>query len=315
MRLPLVVTSSLNAFRAAAALLTTVFGMFALAVSLNGRQTLPEPRFEVVSVKHNTSGASLLTNRRSAGRVEMSNITLEALVLEAFGIPQNVARHLVVGGVIDPATNCTRHCSTKQEVLSARFDISATFPEDTPSGVTPLMVRTLLADRFKLKAHLERREIPLYALTLAREGQLGPQLYRSTHNCAQWDEARKNAPRGQPPAQPADRQGRPLCQAGPFVRTDPGAYVRRGAGNFSVLVSQIRGDMDRLIIDRTGLTGLFEWELRSEVPGLRALVRDFESTAPSIDIALREQLGLQLARTTGLYEMLVIESVQMPSAN
>ena len=73
---------------------------------------------------------------------------------------------------------------------SARFDITATYPADAArdrQDDARAMLRTLLADRFGLKTHREMRELPIYALVMARkDGALGPQLVRSTIDCEQW---------------------------------------------------------------------------------------------------------------------------------
>src|SRR6187397_2116622 len=73
---------------------------------------------------------------------------------------------------------------------SASFDITATFPADPPRTEDDrrAMLRALLADRFGLKTHREKRELPIYALVMARkDGALGPQMVRSTIDCEQWN--------------------------------------------------------------------------------------------------------------------------------
>ena len=163
-----------------------------------------------------------------------------------------------------------------------------------------------------MNAHLETREIPVYALTVARDGQLGPQIRRSVQDCAAWLRGKRD---GKSLPEPTDPQGLPLCSAGQMDRLSERIMVRRWIGEFSLLVNSIRGDLDRPIVDRTGLTGNFEWNLTTEWPGFRALDPDFPYKAPSLDVALSEQLGLRLVRSTEPLQVLVIESVAMPTVN
>lgn len=68
---------------------------------------------------------------------------------------------------------------------SERYDIVATMPTDADASQLGLMLRSLLAERFMMRAHMETREQPVYALAMARsDGRLGPQLRRSVVDCA-----------------------------------------------------------------------------------------------------------------------------------
>src|SRR3982751_1894338 len=75
------------------------------------------------------------------------------------------------------------------DLLAAKFDIAAKAPGSAPIGKElPQLLRSLLADRFKLKAHTEPRELPLYDLVLARsDGRPGPNLKPSTSECSKAD--------------------------------------------------------------------------------------------------------------------------------
>ena len=76
-------------------------------------------------------------------------------------------------------------------------------------------------------------------------------------------------------------------------------YVRKSAGDFSTLVNSFRGDVRFLIVDRTGLTGNFEWDLTYAMPGFGELSGNRKQNAPFLEDALQEQLGLRLVRSTG----------------
>ena len=286
----------------------------AAAQELAGRQAAPS--FEVASVRQNTTGDRESSARWfPGGRFVAVNARLDHLVLEAFGIHPGLAHVLVEGG-IRPEMRCLRGCSSRDEILSARFDIQATTPGDVPVAQQPLVLRALLEGRFKLKARLEKRDAPVYALTVAREGRLGPQLRPSSHDCGVFAKQRSEArSRGAAaPPMPIGSDGKPLC-LGPMdlSRMSEFVYVRKSAGPLFNLVSGIRGDLPLPLIDRTGLTGNFEWELTSAMPASP----DFKvnPNVPSLDVALREQLGLRLMRVTEPLEKLVIESVAMPTQN
>jgi uncharacterized protein (TIGR03435 family) len=175
------------------------------------------------------------------------------------------------------------------------------------------MLRTLLTERFNLRARMETREIPVYALTVAREGQLGPQLRPSNYSCVAWFQALRAAAPGVEVSEPRDANGRSWCT---LNRDYSQPYVRKEwyAGDLAALAAQIQdGIVDRLVVDRTGLTGNFEWELASALRLEDG--RLFEAEAPPMENAVTEQLGLRLVPQTAPYEVLVIESVEMPTAN
>ena len=109
------------------------------------------PAFEAASVKPNTTGAMGSRSNGSEGQVVMSNQTLKRLIERAYSVKPFQ--------VIGP--------SWMEDV---RFDIAAKYPPDTKYEDRPLMLRTLLEDRFKLAAHLESREAPGYALVTAKGG-------------------------------------------------------------------------------------------------------------------------------------------------
>jgi uncharacterized protein (TIGR03435 family) len=262
-----------------------------------------------------------------AGRYSTINQSLYSLILEAYDLPQvTVMFALFVGGrtFAPPRRDdrCDRNCSSTSQILNAHFDIIATLPQGVPSTqqfVRP-MLRTLLEERFQLRTRRETRDIPVYALRVATPGKLGPKLRPSSADCRAWAAARSAARQeaertGAPlasPAEPKSIQGAPLCTA-PSLMGPDGLGIR-GAGVLADLVSNIQR-MERPIVDRTGLTGTFEWELISGIrldgPNGQWIPPD----APPLDTALRDQLGLRLEAQTAQSEALIIDSVRMPSEN
>src|SRR5262245_17945120 len=138
-------------------------------------QSPAAPAFEVASVKPSDPNAatgfmgSVPSMRpQGTGGIAVSNMPFRLLVRMAYGVQD----FQLIGG---PAWQ------------SNKFDITAKAPEGTAKGTPDLlpMMKTLLADRFKLKTHTEKRELPVYALVLARsDGKLGPDIKPSSSDCS-----------------------------------------------------------------------------------------------------------------------------------
>src|SRR6185503_18817252 len=126
----------------------------------------PHLQFDVASVKTNKSGPTMMMMRTLPTSFNVTNVPLRLLISQAY----RLSAYQMVGA---PAW-----------LDSERFDIVAKSPEGSRPDQTMLMLRGLLADRFKLKVHGETRETQVYALTLARsDGRLGPKLSKSTDDC------------------------------------------------------------------------------------------------------------------------------------
>ena len=245
------------------------------------------PAFEVASVRPNTSGSGTISSRTlPGGRFEAINIPVIQLVQSAY----QLRAFQIVGA---PAW------------LSDRYDVVAKaegeFPPNTPGtiGAVPLMLQSLLADRFDLVAHKETRDMDIYALVRARaDGQLGPRFRPSSLDCeAVWRTGVKPPP---PPPVPGMRQVQPCgMRAG-------GGNLVASAATLEVLTGNLSGATSRIVEDRTGLTGRFDIDLSwaSDVSA--------DTTQPSIFTALQEQLGLKLESTRAPVEILVIDSISRP---
>ena len=169
----------------------------------------------------------------------------------------------------------------------------------TPTDIWP-MLRTLLAERFGLKARIVQREMAAFSLVRAREdGTLGPDLERSTADCGM--------PRG--------------CGVAPFGRN--GGFAMRATGqSMAVLTRLISQALGQPVLDRTGLEGAYDFELAFDTSDLAAraaqsgLIPPGVATTPSdnppLATALQEQLGLKLERQRAPIEVVVIEAATMP---
>src|SRR4030095_16435208 len=157
-----------------------------------------ELAFDVASVKENTSGSGAGgIAPPTPGRWRITNTPLRFIVLEAFDLRD----HELIG--------------SPEWTESTPFDITATYsPEPALTRQdTRAMLRTLLADRFGLKTHREKRELPIYALVMARnDGALGPQMVRSTIDCEQWIAEKRPRIGAGSPSSVAPGGKRPVCQ-------------------------------------------------------------------------------------------------------
>jgi uncharacterized protein (TIGR03435 family) len=181
-----------------------------------------------------------------------------------------------------------------------RFDIVAragAVPPAPPaaSNLEMLMLRTLLEDRFALTVRRETREMQVYELVLARrDGRLGPQLRRSQFDCT---------PQPTVAAQPQ-------CTR----RNGPGLTAAVGQP-VSAFLFFLTGQLQRAVIDRTGLTGTWDIELTFSPDGPGAPAATPQDSGASLFTALQEQLGLRLEPSTGPLQVLVVDRIDRPSDN
>lgn len=256
-----------------------------LEKSAQGIDAVVKPvEFEVVSVRqHNADDG----NRRWMGTpdgINATNIQLQAMAAGAYGIKMD----LVSGG---PSWMDTLGFDVQAKVAGS--DIEA-FKKITPEQRN-LMLRALLADRFQLKAHVETKTLPVYELVVAKGG-----LKMKT--------AAPETP--DPDAKPGDPP-----KNGGGMSMSPGnleahKYV------FSSLADQLGYIVQRTVVDKTDLTGKYDFTLKWTPEGQMAGVgTGQDDSAPSIFTALQEQLGLKLVPSKGPVQTLVIDHADMPTAN
>jgi uncharacterized protein (TIGR03435 family) len=255
--------------------------------------------FEVASVKPNKSGDQrVMIQMPPNGRYSATNVAVRMLLRQAF----DVQEFQIVGG--------------PDWLASDRFDIVAKPPEGMigPEQIRP-MLRALLADRFKLVAHNETREMPIYSLVLARaDGRLGPKLSAAKVDCdARLAAARRGGP---PPAFPAP--GQPV-ECG-FMMA-PGT-MNVGGMPMLELGRALSPMLGRIVVDKTGLKGRYDFQMtfapegRGFGPGPGpgpAEPPPVDPNMPSLFTALQEQLGLKLESERGPVDVVVIDRVEQPS--
>ena len=251
--------------------------------------------FEVASIKRNVSGDPNASIRvQPGGQMTVSNNSLFNLIRNAY----NTQRYEMVPGPNLPSW-----------IDSDRWDILA----KPPAGAAEvqeqmqLRLRSLLEDRFKLKARREIREMPIYELVIARaDGQLGPQIKKSGDECAAVGRARE-AGVAPPPLPPGGFCG---------TRTNNGTVSMKGVP-LSNFVRNLGGMTGRFIIDGTGLAGPYDLDLQwTPDPATAGAVPQGQpgpgGDGASLFAAIQEQLGLKLEAKRAPVEVLVIESAEKP---
>jgi uncharacterized protein (TIGR03435 family) len=196
-----------------------------------------------------------------------------------------------------------------------RFDIDARAAGTPTRDQYPALLRALLADRFKLKARVDARPVEVYSLVVARAGgRLGPRLKPASAECLAELEAERariaklTGPivRSSSDVEPCD--GR--MSLGPLLRMS-------GARSLESLAFGLQAFMDKRVIDRTGLQGIYEYDLEFDFAATRGIgaAPDSDTAGATVFTAVQEQLGLKLERRREVMDVLVIDSVEMPSEN
>ncbi len=248
------------------------------------------PSFEVATIRPSDAGpqAGALLNFPAPNRLSATNFSLRMLIGSAFG-PELGQGYQVAGG--------PDWLERDRFVVLGQAPAGATRPEMFG------MLRTLLVDRFGLKYHVETREVDAYALVSGRsDGRLGPKMTKWDGNC-------NGKPA--PPAQP-NATG-PRCAA--FFR--PPGMVMRGV-TMTVLANMLSAQFSNLgrpVVDKTGLGGEWDFDLETSFAPAAANAGNPDTAAPSVFVALQEQLGLKLEPTRTSVKVFVVDSAQRPAEN
>jgi uncharacterized protein (TIGR03435 family) len=242
------------------------------------------PAFEVVSIKRDPAPKVPLpyVSWLAGERMTASGITLAQLIRSAYVSDGIQLLSQVIGG--------DKWVSVDQfDLVGKLSNISATTPDDA-NRQRQYALKALLADRFKLRSHLDKRELPIFELvTVDKAGKLGPQIKAST--CTRV----------------SNRPCVPFRMSGVSPDKDAMTMVTEGVSmsEFAAAIVSFP-EILRPIRDRTGLTGTFDLTLTLSYP-------KNATTDTGILSALPEQLGLKLEPRRAVVDVLVIDSVQPPT--
>lgn len=274
--------------------------------------------FEAATLKINTSGGNQirLDVLPRSGRINAVNIPMRTLLAAAFRVRG------------EQLINAPAWVDRTRVDLVAKVD-----PSLTGAQVQDLLV-PLLADLAKLKFHRDMRDMDVYELVLAKDGQLGPNLTRSPNDCG----TQPNVPLNQTAAsnnplnadaRPRRPDGTPAC--GP-VPGGPGHVIMHGSTmeGWTNWMTGLRM-ADRPVVDATELTGAYDFDVKYTPdalssaalaaraggagglpPGLAALASQVDPDGPSLRQALQDQLGLKLEPKRAPREVIVIDQIEMP---
>ncbi len=244
----------------------------ALCLFLPVAAVAQQPAFEVASIKPaNYQGGPLRVSARvNADGINFSNVTPRLCIQRAYGVKP----HQVSG---------------PEWINTERYTILAKAAGAVPEDQLLLMLQTLLAERFKLAIHRVKKEMPVYALVVAKNG---PKL-------------KEAAGEG---ASQIDSDGQETV----FERV-----------SMQQLAATVARSVDRPVTDRTGLTGAYSFRLAWTTDGpstpnaadTGTLNASDPGDAPSIFTALQDRLGLKLKPTKAPVEVLVIDRIDRPSGN
>jgi uncharacterized protein (TIGR03435 family) len=261
----------------------------------------PDTRFDVVAIKPVQDAGSPMLIRMLPGGLD-SSLPVGVLLRQALQKPD----YLMVGA---PAW-----------INTERYAIQTKSPAGVSPAAMSVMILNMLKDRFQLATHVATREQPISHLVLARsDGRPGPALKITSTECqAIMAERLEAARRGGPPSLPDPNT---TCGSG---RIAPGLVALSGR-SIAQLVPTLADLTGRPVIDKTGLTGLYDVTLKfafeGRMPGMMgplgappgAQAPAADPDVPALSVALQEQLGLKLAAARGPVEIVVIDRIEKPT--
>jgi uncharacterized protein (TIGR03435 family) len=251
------------------------------------------PDFDVISVKVNKSGGGIRIMNTPDGFLA-TNVPLKFVIGSAYAV-----RDDLISGVSGWAD-------------SGRYDITAKVAAaDVPTlkkltaGQRAAMLQPLLTDRFKLKAHYETKTLPVYELVLSNRGS-------KLHQAVPGDTYPNGikGPDGSGARGMMMMSGKITAQAVPIAS----------------LINVLSRQLQRTVVDKTGLTGKYDFILQWApeqgegtvlAAGLDAKTPQpaSDSSGPSIFTALEEQLGLKLVPAMGPVKIVIVDHIEKPSEN
>lgn len=292
-------------------------------VAANQPLTAPEklPSFDVASVKPNKASTPPYSNfplnagamyTANGGLLSATNFPLVTYIFFAYNLLGNQAQFLVP--------------QLPGWVMTDHFDIQARVTGSPTKDQMRLMMRSLLADRFKLAIHNEKRDVPVLAFVLLKPGKTGPELQRHPADAPCETSIEPTSPAHPVPdlfSQKVPGGFPAVCNS--IIGVPPSVPGRSRLGGRNVTIGFMadmfsqRVDLGRPMIDTTGLTGTFDFLLEftpesrvATPPGTNAAA---DPDGPSFEQALRDQLGLKLESRKSSMDVMIVDHIEHPSEN
>jgi uncharacterized protein (TIGR03435 family) len=238
------------------------------------------PTYDVVSIKPNKSGSGNVDISVDDGNFEAVNVSLKTMLLSAYGLKDAQLVNLPKWGE------------------SARFDIKAKVIDPDKKIMDALtgpqfrsMQRPILTERFQLKFHREKKVLPVYELVVAKDG---PKFKQTTD---------------------AEMTGNsPINGVRPGGISVHNQNLTATGIPISSIADSLSGQVQRIVIDKTGLAGNYNLQLIWSRDDAKAPATDV-APPPDIFTALTEQLGLKLQAAKAEVETFVVDQVVMPDVD
>jgi uncharacterized protein (TIGR03435 family) len=227
------------------------------------------PSFEVATIKRSDPDDKTHRFEIHGRRIVIENQTVQTMIEMSYGVH---ARQIVNG---------------PSWIETERFDAEGVPDGEVPPDVAQFqaLVRSLLAERFGLKLHTEKREMGRYSLTVAKGG---PKM-----------EATKSVPGALPNIRANGNQTSHSLQMENVSMGD--------------LAHQLQGALDRPVVDETGLKGRYDFTLKWLRADAPVAAEDADSALPELFTAIQEQAGLRVEPSKGEVDVLLIDKVERPS--
>lgn len=296
--------------------LTVVSWLVCSCCVVRGQTPDSELTFEVASVKPAPPGSGGRgggvgirggPGTADPGQITYTHILLKKILMDAYGMKDY-------------------QISGPDWLVTERYDIIAKIPEGTTKDQSNFMLRSLLKERFNLMYHSESRDLAVYELVVAKNGW-------KLNAAAAADDA-PSAP-GTPVRMTPDKDGFPDLPAGSanMVGVNSNGRMRVAARMqpISGLINELESMLDRHILDKTGLTGKYDFKLQFSTEGLGGnFARVMSAQAPptatpvetqnhggvSLFAAVQDQLGLKLESKKDRIDYLIIDHIdKVPTEN
>ncbi len=268
---------------------TLLFLAAALVAPLAFAQTPAAPAaaltFDVASIRENNTSTDdhhHIYNDPSVSHFRTVNLSVKDLIQFAYSLPESQ----ILGG--PPWLDTIMFDIDAKSDPSVDAQLHA-LPTEQATHQKQLMVQALLADRFHLKTHQETRQLPVFALVVAKGG---------------------------PKFKPSDINGTSIGTSTGTVGSR--IHVQGSDNTIELLAREIAQQLGRVVVDKTGIDARYDLTLHwtpDDRPTPTLNGAPDPNAPPNIYTAIQEQLGLKLSPTKGPVPVLVIDHIERPSPN
>ncbi|HKE86539.1 MAG TPA: TIGR03435 family protein [Vicinamibacterales bacterium] len=272
----------------AATLVANVPKVLAQAQETRDRTAVNGPRFEAASVRPNNTTGPMRVQWWPNGRFRAVNVPLRMLISIAYNTPSG---QQVLG--------------TPGWTSFEKFDVEAVPSGDVPRPQHLLMLRSLLKERFAMVARPQSTEITVYTLVKADPAAALPRGIRESS--AKCDTLRESS---------ADQSAQAQRVCSLTANPSTGRIIATGA-RMAALTFQLTTMLGMKVVDRTGLTGLYDFEVTwpADASAVGNSFADAAAARASLLTAVQEQIGLVLQTGKAPANAVMIERIERPTPN